>query len=517
MASSAAAPQHRDGVALVRFKPGVSAAEKALARQSADALADKAYTLVPGLERVGLKAGKSVESAVAALSKNPHVLYAEPDYVLTASVLPNDPSYSSLWGMAKINAPTAWNVSTGSSNVVVGVIDTGIDYNHPDLAANAWVNPGETASNGLDDDGNGYVDDVRGWDFVSNDNNPFDDHSHGTHVAGTIGAVGNNGVGVVGVNWTVKVAALKFLNAQGSGSTSDAVEALQYATTKGFRITNNSWGGGGFSQPLFDAINAARTAGSLFVAAAGNSTTNNDTTPHYPSSYALDNVIAVASTTSTDGISSFSSFGATSVDLGGPGSSILSTTPNNTYSTFSGTSMATPHVAGGAALVLAVNPSWTYGQVRDRLFCTTRPLASLAGKTVTGGILDVGAALGPTTCGAPPPPQALHVSALIVTATKVNGKRISGTATVTVKNGANPSVVVGSVTVTGDWSYNGAYWKTSLGTTNGSGVATIGSGTRRGGSGNTVRFCVTNLTLAGSTYAPAANNPNPPCLTATVP
>jgi subtilisin family serine protease len=505
--SRAAAPPFVDDSVLVRFAPGTPGAAKAAARASAGGNLDATLALVPGLERLKLH-GRGVDNAVAALSKNPNVLYAEPDYVVSAIATPNDPLFGQLWGMAAINAPAAWDVSTGSASVVVGDIDTGIDYTHPDLAANAWVNPGEAAGNGVDDDGNGYVDDVNGWDFVSNDNDPMDDHGHGTHTSGTVGAKGDNGVGVVGVNWNVRVAGLKFLNAQGSGSTSNAVLALGYAVAKGMKVTNNSWGGGGFSQSLYNAIANARNAGTLFVAAAGNSSSNNNLLPFYPASYDLDNVIAVAATTSTDGLASFSNYGATSVDLGAPGAGITSTVPGTRYESWSGTSMATPHVSGAAALLYAAHPSWTYAQVRDRIFCTARPLSALAGKTATGGILDIGAALGSTTCGAPPPPPSggtMHVGDIVVTA-KRKGKTSSATATVSVLD-ANGNAV-SSANVTGTWFVNNDPWNTKSATTSGSGVATVNSGSGRFPSLTLLTFCVDAVTHASFTYA---DDPNQTC------
>jgi subtilisin family serine protease len=506
--SHAAAPPFVDDSVLVRFAPGTLGAAKAAARASVAGDLDATLRLVPGLERLKLH-GRTVANAVAALSKNPNVVYAEPDYLVSATATPNDPLFGQLWGMAKINAPAAWDVSTGSANVVVGDIDTGIDYTHPDLAGNVWVNPGEAAGNGVDDDGNGYVDDVNGWDFVSNDNNPMDDHGHGTHTSGTVGARGNNGVGVVGVNWNVRIAGLKFLNAQGSGSTSNAILALGYAVAKDMKVTNNSWGGGGFSQSLFNAIANARNAGSLFVAAAGNSSFDNDLLPFYPASYDLDNVIAVAATTSTDGLASFSNYGATSVDLGAPGAGITSTVPGNRYESWSGTSMATPHVSGAAALLFAAHPSWTFAQARDRIFCTARPLSALAGKTATGGILDIGAALGSTTCGAPPPPPSggtMHVGDIVVTA-KRKGKNASATATVSIRDdNGNP---VGSATVTGDWYVNNSEpVKSSSAATNGSGVATFNLGGVRSASQTLLTFCVDTVTHASFTYA---GDPNQTC------
>ena len=341
-----------------------------------------------------------------ALSMTPGFRYAEPNFVVSVDVVPNDPEYSQLWGLNDvddddIDAPQAWDLTTGSSNIVVGVIDTGVDYTHEDLAANMWTNPvecpagvGTCIEDGVDNDSNGFIDDFYGWDFVNDDNDPFDDNSHGTHVAGTIAAVGNNGTGVVGVNWNAQIMALKFLAASGSGSTADAIEAIEYATMMkrdhgvNIRVTNNSWGGGGFSQGLKDAIDASGQQGMLFIAAAGNSSSNNDTTPHYPSSYDLGNIIAVASTDSADGLSSFSNTGLTSVDLGAPGSSIYSTTPYSQYGTKSGTSMASPHVAGVAALAWSAAPSATSTQVRDAIFAGVDSIPSLQGKSVTGGRLN---------------------------------------------------------------------------------------------------------------------------------
>ena len=239
--------------------------------------------------------------------------------------------------------------------MVVGVIDTGIDYKHEDLAANIWINPGEIPDNGIDDDNNGYVDDIHGINSITGSGDPMDDHYHGTHCAGIIGAVGDNGKGITGVNWTVKIIGIKFVSG-GFGLDSDAVESINYAVglrNRGvnIRVLSNSWGGGGYSQSLLDAINQANTSGILFVAAAGNNSSDNDASLFYPASYDTLNVLAVASTDHNDNLSSFSNYGATTVDIAAPGSSILSTYPNNNYYSTSGTSMATPHVAGAAALL----------------------------------------------------------------------------------------------------------------------------------------------------------------------
>lgn len=359
-----------------------------------------------------LQIKEAVDEMVTDLNRSLSVEYAEPDYLLYIDSNPDDPQFGSLWGLhnvaqtggtfdADIDAPEAWDLNTGNSDIVVAVIDTGVDYNHEDLAANMWQNPGEIAGNGIDDDGNGYVDDIYGIDAINNDSNPMDDHNHGTHCAGTIGAVGNNGIGVAGVNWDVKIMALKFLSAGGSGNTSDAIECLEYAImmkqTYGIniKVTSNSWGGGSYSQAMYDAIEAARDADILFVAAAGNDGNNNDSWPHYPSSYSLDNIIAVAATDHNDNLAYFSSYGLTSVDLAAPGVSILSTLRNNSYGSYSGTSMATPHVAGAAALIWAGYPFHLWNDVKTIILDTVDPLSSLSGKVLSEGRLNISDAVIP--------------------------------------------------------------------------------------------------------------------------
>jgi subtilisin family serine protease len=325
----------------------------------------------------------------------------EPDLYVAASVIPNDPYFPNQWALnntgqtggtpdADIDAPEAWDITTGSSSVVVGVIDTGIDYTHPDLDGNVWTNPGEVAGDGIDNDGNGFVDDVHGWDFANNDSDPFDDNGHGTHVSGTIAAEGNNGVGVTGVSWSSKVMALKFLAADGSGSTSAAISAINYAVNMknrgvNVRVLNNSWGGPGYSSSLFTAIQNSASANMLFVAAAGNNGTNNDTTPNYPASYDVANVISVAATDANDNLASFSNYGASSVDVAAPGVSILSTYPGNQYAYLSGTSMATPHVSGIAALGFSYVPTATYAQVRTAILNGVDVKPQLTVKVATGG------------------------------------------------------------------------------------------------------------------------------------
>jgi subtilisin family serine protease len=387
------------GSVLVRFRAGPRMLDATAAQATALVGGEivQRWTIVPGLMQITVT-NMSVEEAIRLLSAMPEVEYAEPDYYVHTSVTPNDPSYNQLWGMnqtndADIDAPQGWDIFTGNPNFAVAVIDTGIQRTHPDLAANTWVNPGEIAGNGIDDDRNGYIDDMHGWDFVNNDNNPTDDNGHGTHCAGTIGGVGNNGIGVVGVVWNTKLVACKFLGASGSGSISAALSSLQYCIGKGIKVSNNSWGGGGFSQSFANALTTSAGMGHLFIAAAGNNGSNNDTTPSYPASYTNDNVIAVAATASNDSLASFSQFGLTSVDIGAPGVNTYSTYPTNSYASLSGTSMATPHVAGVVTAVYGQNPSWTYQQVRSRILSTTRPVAALNGRCVTGGMVNLQAAL----------------------------------------------------------------------------------------------------------------------------
>ena len=340
--------------------------------------------------------GASTQDVLGWAARTTGVSYVEPDFAIAPTIASNDPSRGQLWGLdntgqsggvvdADIDAPEAWNTTTGSRSVVVAVIDTGMDYNHPDLAANTWRNPGEVAGDGIDNDRNGFVDDVTGWDFANNDADPMDDNGHGSHVSGSIGAVGNNGIGVVGVNWQVSIMPLKFLDASGSGSTSAAVAAINYATRmrRDFGInvvaTNNSWGGGGLSTALRDAIDSGAGAGILFVAAAGNESNNNDATPSYPANHPGTSVISVAATDRSNRLATFSNYGATSVDLAAPGVAILSTTPNNSYASYSGTSMATPFVTGTVALLAAANPQATAAQIRTAILSRTMPVAGLSG------------------------------------------------------------------------------------------------------------------------------------------
>ena len=365
---------------------------------------------------VDLPSDLTVSEGIQAYEDSPDVAYAEPNFKLFPTATPNDPYFSRMWALnntgqtggtidADIDAPEQWNTNTGSPSTVVAVIDEGMDINHPDLKANIYTNAVEaTGVKGVDDDRNGYVDDVHGYDFANNDASVYDPDpitgkgdEHGTHVAGTIAAVGNNGTGVTGVNWQAKVMPLKFLGPNG-GYTSDAVEALDYAVKNGVKISNNSWGGGGKSQALQDAIARADSAGHLFVAAAANGGAdgigdNNDVTPNYPANYPNSNIISVAATDNRDRLASFSNFGVNTVDLAAPGVSILSTLPRNTYGNYSGTSMATPHVAGVAALIKSQNPTADDGAMKAQILQFAEKKTSLKNKVATGGRLNAYTAL----------------------------------------------------------------------------------------------------------------------------
>ena len=415
--------QHMPGEVLVQFRQGASRAEKNAARKRARG--ERLETVAPearredgagDLELVRIPPGIGIADAVRQVQGDPAVEFAEPNWVYQHDTFSNDPYFTngSLWGMyGEGTSPAnqygsqsakAWaSGDTECGGVYVGVIDEGFMYAHEDLTANAWTNPFDPID-GVDNDGNGYKDDIHGWDFDRNDNSTYDgtQDDHGTHVAGTIGAAGGNGKGVAGVCWSVKLISAKFLGRAG-GTTANAIKALDYITDlktrRGLNVvaTNNSWGGGGFSQGLYDAIERANAASILFIAAAGNGGSdgvgdNNDTTPHYPSSYANTNIIAVASMMSSGAKSSFSNYGSTSVDLGAPGSGVYSTVPgkNNTskYGSYSGTSMATPHVTGAAALYAASHPLETAAQVKAAILGSAIPTASLAGKCATGGRLN---------------------------------------------------------------------------------------------------------------------------------
>jgi subtilisin family serine protease len=412
-ATQAAAPAGADyvpGQVLVKYKAGVTAAGARADAASADAAVKDQITgpAVPGGRLVVVHSDTlTTPQLIAAYVADPQVEYAEPDYIVHVLGTPNDPRFDELWGMQQIYAPTAWNVSMGSSTVVVADIDTGVDYWHPDLGANIWQNPNEVGGTpGVDDDGNGYVDDYCGINLTANGNrpgNPNDDNGHGTHTAGTMAAVGNNGIGVTGVCQTAEIMACKFLDSTGHGTDSNAIKCINYIIWEkqhGVNVVaaNNSWGSGTYNQSLHDAINAAANAGIVFVCAAGNDGKSNDTTPVYPATYDCANIISVANVESHNRLAFHSDWGYNSVDLAAPGCDVLSTVPTSSdpsgYAYMSGTSMAAPHVTGAIALCAAAFPSDTMAQRMNRVLTTTNAFSSLSSKVHTGGVLDVARAVG---------------------------------------------------------------------------------------------------------------------------
>ncbi len=385
---------------LVKFKDATAVTDgRAVQRlRAAGLIRPQQLRLVPGLTRSSLRRSQDLQQTLADLEKQTNIEYAEPDYVVWSLAMPNDARFSELDGLnnigqlggridADIDAPEAWDLQTGN-DIVIAVIDSGVDYLHPDLKDNIWVNVNEIPNNGIDDDSNGFIDDVNGWNFVNNSNDPMDRRDHGTHVAGTLAATGNNQAGITGVNWQAKIMPLKFINDQGVGSVSKAIAALEYAVANGARISNNSWGGGKFSQAMYDALSAANAAGHLFVVGAGNDAKDNDGFPHYPSSYDINNVIAVVATDNRDQLAEFSNYGVRSTDLAAPGVAILSTAKNNRYQVLSGSSIAAPFVSGVAGLLLSQNAHLTISDMRSALLNTVDKQDSLIGKVASGGRIN---------------------------------------------------------------------------------------------------------------------------------
>ncbi len=429
-------------VATVRDSSGAAAIDEVAASRWIVQLEDTAVSDLSSLDAAGpLLSGDSARFAVvrglgmpgqllvcafggsaevaAALDAHPSVNWFERDESIQGEAVPNDPHFPWQTGLhnvgqdggtadADIDAPEAWNANTGSRSVVVAVIDTGVDYTHPDLAANIWTNTAEVPGNGLDDDHNGFVDDVHGYDFRNNDGDPLDDNRHGTHVAGTIAAVGNNGLGVTGVAWSASILPLKFLGSDNRGQMTDAVRALNYATLLrqqygvNIRVVNASWGSGDYSASLREALAAAALADILVVAAAGNGDVlghgmDNDAIGFYPASYDLENIVSVAASDTNDKLARFSNYGVRTVDIAAPGVGILSTEPGGTYATRNGTSMAAPHVTGTAALLFSKVPTATSLEVRQALLQSTDSKADLTGKLATNGRLNMATALATDT------------------------------------------------------------------------------------------------------------------------
>ena len=425
---SAKEAEHVKGEIVVKFKAGY---EKKF-------FANKAFSnLTTGHRDIKLTYGKlsvlkvstdekSLENTLAALRANPNIEFAEPNFIYRIDPIkqnnalvkklqkspftdflaatPDDPNFGKLWGMrntgsnepkgsagiegADINALKAWDITKGSKQIKIAVIDTGVDYNHPDLKENIWINPKEIPGNGIDDDGNGFIDDVNGYDFANNDSDPMDGNGHGSHCSGTIGAVHNNKTGVAGVMADVSIMAVKFLGDDGSGTLEAAVKAIDYATMMDVDLMSNSWGGGGRSEALYEAIQRASDKGIIFTAAAGNSSSNNDSSPSYPASYENPNIVSVAAMTAQNTLASFSSYGRNTVHIAAPGHNILSTVSGGKYDVYSGTSMATPHVSGVLGLLLAKEGRLPHAVMRERLEMTGVPVAALRGKTVTASRID---------------------------------------------------------------------------------------------------------------------------------
>jgi thermitase len=364
---------------------------------------------------VRLSRDKDLRAAIETLKLDENVLFAEPNYIVRIQEqgIPNDPDFGKIWGLknvgqidpdgqegnarADIDILPVWAMGIhGSKKIVVAIVDTGVDWDHPDLAANLYLNSWDSTQDGKDNDGNGFTDDFHGWNFSNHTNDSRDDHNHGTHIAGVIGAVGNNTKGVCGVNWDVSLLPIKIFDKNGYGEIEGIIEGINYATMMKVSVINNSWGGGAYSEILEGAFGKARDAGILVIASAGNNGTNNDIAPFYPANYQVDNIISVAATDNKDNLAKFtyqgqsagsSNYGRRTIHVTAPGSNIYSTIPGG-YEFKSGTSMASPHVSGLAALLWAANPTWTYSEIKNRLIMTSDPITALMYKTFSGGRIN---------------------------------------------------------------------------------------------------------------------------------
>jgi len=394
----------------------------------------RSFVRKPDLFLLRVPAFLGTDRAIHGLSTDNNVEYAEKNHIFSTSLTPDDTYYSYQWGLhntgqsggtsdADIDAPEAWETFTGSSDINMAILDTGFDYNHTDLQSNIWENPGETGdgkeTDSTDNDGNGYVDDWRGWDFVNSDNSPLDDNGHGTHVAGIAGAEGDNNTGVAGVCWNSKLMALKVLNANGSGSTATIISAIDYAIEAGAQVINASFSSNEYSSSLYEAVKQAQEDGVPIICAASNYATNNNTNPYYPASFDLDNIIAVLATDHNDALSSFSNYGSYSVDLGAPGGAdttqsscnIFSSVLSSSYLFKAGTSMATPFVTGAVALILGQRPTIDWWQAKTIILKSVDYKSALAGYARTSGRLNLNSAVNYTTPVLPAAPTDLAGSA----------------------------------------------------------------------------------------------------------
>lgn len=420
---------------LITFKQGITQEEKANIKamltarlnQRSDTSEFEIWS-IPKELNISNHTYKSGEAIIDLLKRTKGILDIEEDYSYNIQKTPNDPLINKQWGIhnegqgrglrgADINVFEAWEVHTGGDDIVAGIVDSGIDYSHEDLAENIWQNLAEDADgdghtleyingkweldpgdlNGIDDDRNGYSDDLIGWDFINNDNNPMDDNGHGTHVAGIISAKGNNRKGIAGINWSGKLMALKAFDEKGDGALSSILPALKYARKMGAHFTNNSWGGASYSKLMLNEIKAASRNGQLLIAAAGNTGDNNFHNPIYPASYDADNIISVAATDRFDQLASFSNFGSQKVHIAAPGQEILSTLPGNKYGVKSGTSMAAPFVAGAISLIWSYTPGMDHQQIKNIILSSVDVLTSLAGKTSSSGRLNLLTAMQTST------------------------------------------------------------------------------------------------------------------------